>query len=78
MTTISRLKSFAAFVGALVLAGVVLFFRGKAAARRELELERAKASANALEERAKTNAEVASDTDLLDRARRSGVVRKAD
>jgi len=76
MTLLRRIQAVLAFAGLLVLAGVVLFFRGKAAARRELELERAKASANALEERAKTNAEVASDTDLLDRARRSGVVRK--
>ena len=76
MTTISRLKSFAAFAGALILAGVALFFGGKRVARNEVALERAKASANAIEQRAKTNAEVASDTDLLDRARRIGVVRK--
>ena len=76
MTTISRLKSFAAFAGALILAGVALFFGGKRVARNEVAIERAKASATAIEERAKTNAEVASDTDLLDRARRIGVVRK--
>lgn len=76
MTTISRLKAFASFVGVLILAGVALFFGGKRVARNEVALERAKASAKAIEERAKTNAEVASDTDLLDRARRIGVVRK--
>lgn len=76
MTMISRLKAFASFVGVLILAGVALFFGGKRVARHEVALERAKASANAIEERAKTNAEVASDTDLLDRARRIGVVRK--
>lgn len=76
MTTISRLKTVAAFVGSLILAGVALFFGGKHVARNEIALERAKASANAIEQRAKTNAEVVSDTDLLDRARNSGVVRK--
>ena len=76
MTTISRLKSFAAFAGALVLAGVALFFGGKRVARNEVALERAKASANAIEQRAKTNAEVSQDSDLLNRARNVGVVRK--
>lgn len=74
----TKIKSALAFVGALIVAGVVLFFRGKGAARREMELERAKATATALEERAKVNDEVSNDPSLLDRARRVGVVRKTD
>jgi hypothetical protein len=76
MTTIANLKALAALAGAFIVALALFFLKGYAAANREFQLERAKATAKALEERAKTNAEVSSDTDLLDRARRSGVVRK--
>lgn len=63
-------------IGGLVVAGVVLFLQGKKAARRELELERAKATARNIEERLRVNEDVSNDPDLLDRARRSGVVRR--
>ena len=73
---IAKLKTWAAFAGVLILAGVTLFLRGKAAARREVELERAKADATALEQRLRINEDVSRDPSLLDRARRIGVVRK--
>mgnify|MGYP001496186459 CR=1 FL=1 len=72
---ISKLKTWAAFAGVLILAAVTLFLRGKAAARREIELERAKDNATALEERLRINESVSRETDLVDRARRIGVVR---
>lgn len=64
-------------IGGLFVAGVVLFLKGKEAARREVELERAKATARNVEERLRINENVSNDPDLLDRARASGVVRKA-
>lgn len=73
---IGRIRRVLAFAGALALAGVILFFKGKAAARAEIKAERAKATARAIEEREAVNAEINSDSGLLDRARRSGVVRK--
>lgn len=73
---ISKLQTYAAIAGALVLAVVAIFFGGKTVARNEIKVERAKATARAIQERAATNEDVRQDSNLLDRARNSGVVRK--
>lgn len=72
---LAKLKAWAALAGALLLAGVLLFFKGKTAARREITAQRAKDTAKAIEERAKLDDEISNDSDLLNRARNSGVVR---
>jgi len=72
----SKLQQYAAIAGALVLAIVAIFFGGKQVARNEIKVERAKATARAIQERAATNEDVRQETDLLDRARNVGVVRK--
>lgn len=72
----SGVQKYAAIAGAIVLAVVAIFFGGKTVARNEMQLQRAKATARAIQERAATNEDVRNDPNLLDRARRSGVVRK--
>jgi hypothetical protein len=73
---VGKLQAWAAIAGATILAVVAIFFGGKRVAFNEIKLERAKATARSIQERAKTNAEVSQDSDLLNRARNVGVVRK--